>query len=210
MQQPHVKSDQVKDYAMFQLDLKNVLRLAICFFCLFIQSSFAGRQQPADPEIRSLLKETVSNASSFYDKYDAEVWLVDMNSRLSRFVKAPDKRLAMLKMVHQEATRAGLKPELVLSVIHVESLFNRFAVSSVGAQGIMQVMPFWKNEIGRPQDNLIDLATNLRYGCTILSHYIKKEKGDLVRALARYNGSLGKTWYPRKVMLAMYKYWYPQ
>ncbi|WP_230413349.1 lytic transglycosylase domain-containing protein [Zooshikella ganghwensis] len=177
---------------------------------LFVQPGFAGRQQPADAEIRSLLKKTVSEASSFYDKYDAEVWLVDMNSRMARFVKAPDKRLAMLKMIHQEATRAGLQPELVLSVIHVESLFNRFAVSRVGAQGIMQVMPFWKNEIGRPQDNLIDLATNLRYGCTILSHYIKKERGDLIRALARYNGSLGKTWYPRKVMTAMYKYWYPQ
>src|SRR5690606_42151141 len=90
-----------------------------------------------------------------------------------------------------EARRAGLKPDLVLAVIHVESLFDRYALSRVGAQGVKQVMPFWKNELGRPEDNLIDLATNLRYGCTILKYYLDLEKGNLRRALARYNGSLG-------------------
>ncbi|WP_156498667.1 lytic transglycosylase domain-containing protein, partial [Oleiphilus sp. HI0079] len=118
------------------------------------------------------------------------------------------ERVAFLKMVHAEASRAGLEPELVLSVIHVESAFNRFAISVVGAQGLMQVMPFWKNEIGRPEDNLMDMATNLRYGCTILKHYLDREKGNLIRALARYNGSLGRTKYPEKVLLFWERYWF--
>ena len=96
----------------------------------------------------------------------------------------------------------------MLAVIHTESAFDRFAISSVGAQGYMQVMPFWKNEIGRSEDNLTLAETNLRYGCTILSFYINKEKGNLTRGLARYNGSLGQTWYPEKVMNFWDNYWF--
>jgi soluble lytic murein transglycosylase-like protein len=155
-----------------------------------------------------LLKKTVNDASSFDDKFDAEVWLVDMSRRLERYVPDPQQRLEWLKQIHYEAARAELIPELVLSVIYIESRFNRYAVSSAGAQGLMQVMPFWKNEIGRPEDNLTKVSTNLRYGCTILKHYIDKEKGNLTRALARYNGSLGKTWYPEKVLNAWEKYWF--
>jgi len=110
--------------------------------------------------------------------------------------------------VHREASKAGLKPELVLALIHAESLFDRFAISSVGAQGMMQVMPFWKAELGRPQDNLTDNATNLRYGCTILSYYLNKENGDINRALARYNGSLGQNRYPAKVIGFWQDFWY--
>lgn len=131
-----------------------------------------------------------------------------MSGRMKRYIKDPKKRLSLLKMVHAEAKRAELQPELVLSVMHVESAFDRFAISYVGAQGLMQVMPFWKNEIGRPQDNLTDIPTNLRYGTTILKHYLDKEKGDLIRALARYNGSLGKTKYPEKVLTFWEKYWF--
>ena len=179
-------------------------------FCVSLQYPLQSHAapQPFDPELRKVLKETIASADSFVDQYDAEVWLVDMSARLARYIKSPEKRLTFLKMVHREATRAELSPELVLSVIHVESLFNRFAISSVGAQGYMQVMPFWIKEIGRPNDNLTHAETNLRYGCTILSFYINKEKGNLSRGLARYNGSLGKTWYPERVMKAWDKYWY--
>ncbi|MDY3198567.1 MAG: transglycosylase SLT domain-containing protein, partial [Pseudomonadaceae bacterium] len=150
-----------------------------------------SQSPPVDPELRALLMEAVSQADSFSDAFDAQVWLLDMSTRMHRYIPDEAERLRFLRLVHREATRAGLKPDLVLAVIHVESLFDRFALSRAGAQGIMQVMPFWKNELGRPDDNLIDLATNLRYGCTILKYYLDLEKGDLRRALARYNGSLG-------------------
>lgn len=171
-------------------------------------SVHASAQQNPDPALRATLMQTVNDASSFEDRFDAEVWLVDMSKRLSRYIKAPKQRLDLLKRVHAEARRAGLIPELVLAVIHVESAFDRFAISRVGAQGLMQVMPFWKNEIGRPQDNLTRIETNLRYGCTILKHYIDREKGDLIRALARYNGSLGRTKYPEKVLRFWDQYWF--
>ena len=100
------------------------------------------------------------------------------------------------------------QPDLVLAVMHVESLFDPYALSYVGAQGVMQVMPFWKAEIGRPDDNLIDLATNLQYGCAILKFYLDKENGNLRRALARYNGSLGSNRYPDKGLDYWYSYWY--
>mgnify|MGYP003672448751 FL=1 len=184
---------------------------ALVFCLVFSQLTLAEpvpiRQAP-DAELASLLKKTVTESDSFYDKFDAEVWLVDMSKRLSRYIKDPQARLTLLKQIHAEAKRAHVEPELVISLIHVESGFKRFAISSVGAQGLMQVMPFWKNEIGRPEDNLTDVQTNLRYGCTILKHYIDKEKGNLIRALGRYNGSLGKFKYPEKVLRFWEKYWF--
>ena len=175
---------------------------------LFLSTTATNAEQKPDPELRSLLMKTVNDADSFHDRFDAEVWLVDMSGRLKRYIKDTEQRLTLLKKVHAEAQRAGLEPELVMSVIHVESAFDRFAISYVGAQGLMQVMPFWKKEIGRPDDNLTNMQTNLRYGCTILKHYIDKEKGNLIRALARYNGSLGRTKYPEKVLQFWEKYWF--
>lgn len=157
-------------------------------------------QQIIDEELRRSLKRNIEAADSFEDRFEAEAWLMLMSGRLERYVKDPERRLRLLREVHREARRAGLQPELVLAVIEVESHFNRYAVSRVGAQGIMQVMPFWKNEIGRPEDNLIDLETNLRYGCTILKHYIERSEGRLAEALARYNGSYGSYRYTIKVM----------
>lgn len=164
--------------------------------------------QAPEPELRALLHRTIEESDSFNDRFDAEVWLVDMSARLSKFIPDSRDRLKLLKLVHGEARKAGLSPEVVIAVIHTESRFDRFAISSVGAQGMMQVMPFWKAELGRPQDNLTDNATNLRYGCTILSYYLKKERGDLKRALARYNGSLGQDRYPSKVIGFWHDYWY--
>lgn len=159
-----------------------------------------------DDELLLILKNSVEATDSFDDKYDAQVWLMDKSNRMSRFSKDPQQRLSLLRSIHRAATRAELNPEVVLAVIEVESHFNRYAVSSVGAQGIMQVMPFWKNEIGRADDNLIDLETNLRYGCTILKHYIKRSNGHLANALARYNGSYGSYRYSSKVMDAWDKW----
>jgi soluble lytic murein transglycosylase-like protein len=184
-----------------------LISLLLLLPALIFPGLLQAKQVP-DEELRALLIKTVNETTSFYDRFDAEVWLVDMSGRLKRFIKDPEQRLALLKRVHAEATRAGLEPELVMSLIHAESAFKRFAISSVGAQGLMQVMPFWKDEIGRPEDNLTTVETNLRYGCTILKHYIDKEKGNLIRALARYNGSLGKIKYPEKVLRFWETYWF--
>ena len=167
--------------------------------------------QPEDPEereaLRAFLNESINSANSFQDRYDAEVWLVDMSARLERFIKDPEERLLILRQVHSAATRASLPPELVLAVIEVESHFDRFAISRVGAQGMMQVMPFWKNEIGRADDNLTLNRTNFEYGSRILQFYLKREKGDLHRALAAYNGSLGSRRYSNKVYEAWSRRW---
>jgi soluble lytic murein transglycosylase-like protein len=165
---------------------------------------------PVDPELRALLKQAAAETGSFTDRFDAEVWLMDMSQRLAKKVPDAKFRVELLKSVHREATRTGLKPELVLAVIEVESNFDRFAISRAGARGLMQVMPFWLKEIGRPGDSLIDLHTNLRYGCTILKYYLDKERGNLRAALARYNGSQGQGWYPARVNLAYQKRWFPQ
>ncbi len=179
---------------------------------LLCASALCAAQTPidneVDPQLKALLMQTVSQADSFDDRFDAEVWLMDMSTRLTRFIPNEKHRLDFLRLVHREARIAGLKPDLVIAVIHSESLFDRYALSSVGAQGVMQVMPFWKAELGRPDDNLIDLATNLRYGCTILKYYLDKEKGNLRRALARYNGSLGSQKYPDRVLDYWYSFWY--
>ncbi|MEQ9463981.1 MAG: transglycosylase SLT domain-containing protein [Haliea sp.] len=167
--------------------------------------------QPQDPEeraaLRTFLDQTINSADSFADRYDAEVWLVDMSARLERFVKDAEERLQLLRQVHAAAARASLPPELVLAVIEVESHFDRFAISRVGAQGMMQVMPFWKNEIGRADDNLTMNLTNFEYGCRILQFYLQREKGDLHRALAAYNGSLGSRRYSNKVYQAWARHW---
>jgi len=178
-------------------------------FCLVLTPAAAKSSAP-DPALRNLLKKAISESSSFLDRFEAEVWLMDMSRRLTRFVPDTKERLEMLKLIHAEARRTNLDPELVLSVIDVESKFDRFAISVVGARGLMQVMPFWLDEIGREQDNLFHMATNLRMGCTILKYYLDLEKGDLSRALARYNGSLGRYQYPQKVFTARRLRWFRQ
>ncbi len=169
--------------------------------------ALAPQQYQVDDKLRSLLRDSIEQADSFEDRFDAEVWLIAKSTPLQRFIKDPEERFRILRLVHREATRAGVPPDLVLAVIQIESAFDPYAVSRVGAQGMMQVMPFWKKEIGREQDSLIDLETNLRYGCTILKYYIDREKGRWAEGLARYNGSYGKYWYPERVLTAWQKYW---
>lgn len=133
-------------------------------------------------------------------------WLAEMSPKLARRIPDAAARNEFLATVHYEATRAGLDPQLVLGVIHHESNFRKYAVSSADARGFMQVMPFWVRLIGSADQNLFQLRTNLRYGCTILRHYLDVENGDLYRALGRYNGSLGQPDYPMAVMAAMKLY----
>ncbi len=187
--------------------------LLVTIFSFFSASNYllaAEKTSDINPELRALLKKAANESDSFKDHFDAQVWLVDMSKRLSKKVPDDKKRINMLKIIHYEATRAKLKPELVLAVIDVESNFQPYAVSRAGAHGLMQVMPFWLKEIGRPGDNLFRIQTNLRMGSTILRYYLDKEKGNLTRALGRYNGSLGKWKYPNKVYRAYEKRWYSQ
>lgn len=134
-------------------------------------------------------------------------WEQRMAPRLARFVSSAASRDLILRRTYQEASLAGLPPTLILALIEVESAFKPSAVSSAGAVGLMQIMPFWIDELGLAADNLKDPVRNLRYGCTILAHYLAVENGDFTRALARYNGSLGQTWYPERVMRAWQQHW---
>jgi soluble lytic murein transglycosylase-like protein len=186
--------------------------LAACLAGLLLLAPTArsATQERPDAEMRQVLIEAINSSDSFIDRFEAEVWLIDMSNRLAPRIEDPQERLNLLKQVHYESRRAGLDPELVLALITVESNFDRFAISTAGAQGMMQIMPFWLDEIGHPDDNLFDIATNLRFGCTILSIYLKREKGNMHKALARYNGSVGKHWYPQRVFRALRKTWYRQ
>ena len=182
--------------------------IVVLFTFVFSPQALANKATEPNPELRKLLINAVNDSSSFKDRFDAEVWLLDMSNRLERFIPDTEKRLRLLKLIHLEATRAKVHPELVLAVIEVESYFDHFAISSAGALGLMQVMPFWLKEIGRPNDNLFDIRTNLRMGCTILKFYLDKSKGDLVEALQRYNGSLRSNRYSDKVLSKLNKRWF--
>ncbi len=190
------------------------LALLLCLAgALFASSVFAGAQvyTPLSASVRAVLQRSVSDQASpklaFATQYEADFWLNEMSRRLQKRLPDKEYRTNLLKTVHYEATRAGLDPELVLGLIEVESGFKKYAVSSAGARGYMQVMPFWVKEIGTAEHNLFHLRINLRYGCTILRHYLDMEHGNLYRALGRYNGSLGRPEYPNLVRAAWHNNW---
>lgn len=185
----------------------NKTRRGLLLILILTSTTSLAQTQP-NPELRRLLIEAVNDSSSFEDRFDAEVWLTDMSGRLARQVPDTRERLKLLKQIHFEATRKGLYPELVLAVIDIESNFDRFAISSAGAIGLMQVMSFWLKEIGRPDDNLVNAQTNLRMGCTILKYYLDLENQDLIRGLARYNGSKGRRKYGDMVIDRLNRKWY--
>lgn len=170
-------------------------------------SALAGPTGEPDDALKQAMLDAINETDGFVDRFDAEVWLGDMSYRLKPFVAEAALRNKLLRMVHSEASRAKLSAELVLSVMEIESRFNRYAISKSGALGYMQIMPFWLKEIGKKGDSLFDARTNLRYGCTILKYYLEIEKGDVVRALARYNGSLGRDDYPALVLTALDRRW---
>jgi soluble lytic murein transglycosylase-like protein len=171
----------------------------------------AQRYEPLQDSVRQRLSRAVSDKAvpsiHFRSTSDAQRWLNEMDTRLSRRIPDRKQRLELLRTVHYEATRARLDPQLVLGVIEVESGFRKYAVSRAGARGYMQVMPFWVKVIGQPGHNLFHLRTNLAYGCAILRFYLDIEKGDYFRALGRYNGSLGQPEYPNLVLAAWRGRW---
>jgi len=188
--------------------------LGLMVGCLVFSNAVqAGAQvyEELSASMRNSLQKAVSDRavsdSVFVEDEETQRWLNDMSSRLQKRFPDRDERLSLLRTVNYEARRAGLDPHLVLSLIQVESAFRKYAVSKVGAQGYMQVMPFWTKTIGTKEHNLFHLRTNLRYGCIILRHYLDIEKGNLFRALGRYNGSLGKPEYPNMVLAAWKGKW---
>ena len=187
-----------------------VLASLLIWSCL----SIAGNQkeEPLANSVKALMQKSVSDLAAprllFDNEQSAQAWLQEMSGRLTKRMPDVQYREDFLKSVHYEATRAGLDPQLVLGLIQVESGFKKYAVSSVGARGYMQVMPFWVKSIGVNEHNLFDMRLNLRYGCTILRHYLDIERGDYYRALGRYNGSLGKPEYPNLVVGAWRNHWH--
>lgn len=188
-----------------------------CFCCVLgvliapavASTASATTPQPVDPQLRRVLLKAVSDPESFKDRFDAEVWLADMSRRLRAQVPQASERIKILKTVHEQATRAHLAPELVLAVIDVESNFDRYAISSSSALGLMQVMPFWVKEIGRKNKNLLfNINFNILLGCRILKYYLDKEHGDLVAALELYNGSGGRRDYADRVLDKLRTKWF--
>ena len=191
--------------------MRNVFALALFFFHML---AFAGNQveEKLSDSTRASLQASIADRAvpvlSFASgSENAHKWIFEMSSRLQGRIPDRKTRTELLKTVHYEAMRNGLDPQLVLGVMEVESGFRKYAVSSSGARGYMQVMPFWIKIIGEPHHNLFALRTNLRYGCVILRHYLNLENGDYFRALGRYNGSLGRPEYPDAVHAAWRGHW---
>jgi soluble lytic murein transglycosylase-like protein len=164
---------------------------------------FAQAQPQRDPELRAIVEQAISNARCFADKFDSAVWYALMEPRLRNLVKDAGERMRILETAYCEAHRPGeqrLPPGLIMAVIDIESRFNRWAVSTAGAVGLMQIMPFWPAELGMERHQLVDIEANMRMGCAILRHYLQREKNDVRKALARYNGSVGRRQYPDLVV----------
>jgi len=187
--------------------------LLVLVEALVSTNSYAGSQleEPLSNSVKAMMQRSISDKAApklvFATPEEGDAWLNEMSQRLKKRITNDTYREDLLRTVHYEATRAGLDPQMVLGLIHVESGFKKYAVSSVGARGFMQIMPFWSRAIGAKDHNLFLLRTNLRYGCTILRHYLDIERGDLYRALGRYNGSLGRPEYPNLVLGAWRKHW---
>jgi soluble lytic murein transglycosylase-like protein len=193
------------------------LRLGIAFAAVLLSGAArAGAQiyEPLAASVRAGMQASIADAPAsrhgFSNSMEAVNWLTNMAQRLEKRIPNLRTRIDLLRTVHYEASRAGLDPQLILAVIQVESNFRKFAVSSAGARGYMQVMPFWVSLVGTKGDNLFNLRTNLRYGCVVLRHYLDVEGGNLTRALERYNGSIGKPEYPNLVLQTMRTNWPPQ
>ena len=188
--------------------------IVACLLSLTAPAAYAGAQlyEPLSASVAAALNKAIADQAApylaFQDQAEAKSWLTVMSARLAKRIPDQVAREEFLVTVHYEAKRAGLDPQLVLSLIQVESAFRKYAVSSAGARGFMQVMPFWVKLIGGGSEhNLFHLRTNLRFGCVILRHYLDIEKGDLFRALGRYNGSLGRAPYPNSILHAWNSNW---
>ena len=186
--------------------------LSLCGTLLPVGLVHAGRQieEPLSHAVRSALSAAVSAAAppepllpNAVDRQAYAQWQVASSQRLTRYKKHPTERQEFLQTLWYEARRAGLPLSLVLGVVQIESAFRKYAISSAGARGYMQVMPFWSRLIGDGDDSrLFHMQTNLRFGCVILRHYLDRERGDTFMALGRYNGSRGQSAYPQAVQAA--------
>lgn len=167
----------------------------------------AQREEPLANAVRTALSAAIASAAPpkpSFDRVDERLaylrWLGACSERLKRRLSEAHVRQELLEALWYEATRAGLEPALVLGLVQVESGFRKYAISSAGARGYMQVMPFWARLIGDGDPaRLFHMQTNLRFGCVILRHYLDIERGDLFLALGRYNGSRGRPEYPNAV-----------
>jgi soluble lytic murein transglycosylase-like protein len=189
---------------------RRLLSLVLAAAALGGGDAFAGAQQyeVLSASVRASLAQAVNDRTPVDLKdLDTRAWVRAMTRRVSNRFSDEDTARQFLMLVRYESIRAGLDPHLVLAVIDVESKFRKYAVSRSGARGLMQVMPFWVKELGEPGQNLFQERTNLRYGCTILRHYLDREKGNLSNALGRYNGSLGQADYPNRVFKALRDKW---
>ena len=185
-------------------------RAALAALACAASLAYAGAQQyeVLSASVRASLAQAVNDRASVdVSDMDTRVWVRAMTRRMSGRFPDEDATREFLALVRYEALRAGLDPHLVLAVIDVESRFRKYAVSKAGARGLMQVMPFWVRELGTPGQNLFHERTNLRYGCTILRHYLDRERGNVSNALGRYNGSLGQPGYPNLVLKALRDRW---
>ena len=171
----------------------------------------AQKQEPIDPVVLATLSSQIADKGveifNFRNPGDAHRWIYEMSNRLQKRIPDRRERTELLMTVQYEATRRGLDPQLVLGLIEIESGFRKYATSSAGARGLMQVMPFWTTVFKRPRDNLYARRLNIRYGCVILRYYLDLENGDYYRALGRYNGSLGRPEYPNAVNAAWQGRW---
>lgn len=183
--------------------------LSAAGLCCGLIAGSAIAQSQREPELKTLLQSIIASPECYTDKYDAEVWHKAMEPRLRRFVASYVERIEILDDVYCEAKRdprTELPPGLVLAMIEVESRFDRFAVSRVGAVGLMQVMPYWPSRLG-VQNELVRIGPNVRLGCEILRFYLRAAHHDWIRALARYNGSDGHVRYPELVMARWQRTW---
>jgi soluble lytic murein transglycosylase-like protein len=163
-----------------------------------------------DPALRAVVQQAIDQARCFTDQYDSAVWFKLMEPRLRRYVKEDPERIEILQTVYCETHRQGvsmLPPGLVMAILDVESRFDRWAVSSAGAVGLMQVMPFWPEQLGMRRYELTRIAANVSMGCAILRYYLDNEQRDVRRALERYNGSVGHRDYPDRVIVRWTTYW---
>ena len=196
-----------------QINLKRRQLLAASALALVPSWAVAGaqREETLSDDVASVMRQAVNNVNPprlvFASAAEGQRWLNEMSLRLARFVADEYGRKRLLTNIQYESARAGLDTQLILGLIEVESAFRQYAISAVGARGLMQVMPFWQRHIGTPEHNLFDVRTNLRYGCTILRHYRNVERGNMTRALARYNGSLGRSTYSDAVIGAWQRRW---
>jgi soluble lytic murein transglycosylase-like protein len=186
--------------------MRRAIPSALACLALVPGLALAGAQQyeQLSASVRASLAKAVAEPSARLARdASADTWVKSVLPRVSARMADDQGARDLLGLVHYESLRAGLEPRLVLAIIDVESAFRKYAVSTAGARGYMQVMPFWVKEIGVAGQNLFHPRTNLRYGCVILRHYLEIEGGNLYNALARYNGSLGKGGYPERVLDTM-------